>query len=71
VELAFRSGQVEQVVDVVRRRVADAGIEEEPPVPVEEQMADSGEPPQSVAPATTPIERRAGWVDRRQQREDR
>jgi hypothetical protein len=40
-------------------------------IAVEEQLAEPAEQPDAVVPSATPIERRAGWADRRQQPEDR
>jgi hypothetical protein len=56
---------------VVRATVLGLMERQEHTVTVDEQLAEPSESPEPAAPAPTAMERRAGWVDRRQQPEDR
>ena len=54
-------------------RATVLGLMERPEQAVsdEDQLADAGDAGDHLAQAPTPPERRAGWIDRRQQPEDR
>jgi hypothetical protein len=56
---------------VVRATVLGLMERQEQTVTLDEQLAEPSESPEPAAPAPTAMERRAGWVDRRQQPEDR
>jgi hypothetical protein len=56
---------------VVRATVLGLMERQEQVVTPEEQLAEPSESPEPVTPAPTSMERRAGWVERRQQPEDR
>jgi hypothetical protein len=48
------------------------GLMERPePAVADDKLAEPAEPPPSVSPSPTPMERRANWSDRRQHPEDR
>ena len=55
---------------IVRATVLGLMERQEQTVPVEEHLAEAGEPARAVGQAGPPIERRAGWTDRRQQSEE-
>jgi hypothetical protein len=55
---------------VVRATVLGLMERQEQTLPVEEHLAEAGEPARAVGQAGPPIERRAGWTDRRQQSEE-
>jgi hypothetical protein len=53
-------------------RATVLGLMERPePAAADEQLAEPADPPEAASQSPTPIERRAGWSDRRQQPEDR
>jgi hypothetical protein len=55
----------------VRATVLGLMERQEQAIAVEEPLAEPADSPRAVGPATAPIDRRAGWADRRQQPEDR
>jgi CDP-diacylglycerol--serine O-phosphatidyltransferase len=56
---------------IVRATVLGLMERQEQAVSLDDHLAEPTDAPEPVAPAPTPMERRAGWADRRQQPEDR
>jgi len=56
---------------VVRATVLGLMERQEHAITLDEQLAEPSESPEPGTPAPSPMDRRGGWVDRRQQSEDR